>query len=93
MSRPLSMGADITMQDITALNRMLRRVMKDPKRYPHQREPLVAHLKGAITILLNGDRAEDVLTPNTEVASVLITKKAKAGKAKAVVKKKSKGSK
>lgn len=71
MGRPLSQGPDIIMQDVTALNRMLRRVMKDPKRYPHERESLIAHLKGATTILLNGARAEDVLTPNTEVASVL----------------------
>ena len=61
MTRPLSQGPDIIMQDITALNRMIRRVMKDPKRYPHQREPLIAHLKGAMTILLNGERAEEVL--------------------------------
>lgn len=56
------------MQDIVALNRMLRRVMSDPKRYPKERESLIAHLKGATTILLNGARAEDVLTQNTEVA-------------------------
>jgi len=71
MARPLAQGADIIMQDIVALNRMLRRVMNDPKRYPNERESLIAHLKGATTILLNGARAEDVLTVNTEVASVL----------------------
>jgi hypothetical protein len=87
MGRPLSQGPDIIMQDVTVLNRIIRRVMKDPKRYPHQREPLIAHLKGATTILLNGERAEDLLTNNTEVASVL---RSKAKKPKKAAKRKSK---
>jgi len=78
------------MQDVTVLNRIIRRVMKDPKRYPHQREPLVAHLKGAMTILLNGKRAEDVLTSNTEVATALRTPERKKARPKASPKKRSK---
>jgi hypothetical protein len=61
MSRPLSQGPDIIMQDIQLLNRMLRRVLSDPKRYPHERVALVAHFKGAIAILMHGMRASEVL--------------------------------
>jgi hypothetical protein len=49
------------MQDIQLLNRMLRRVLSDPKRYPHERVALVAHFKGAIAILMHGMRASEVL--------------------------------
>ncbi len=65
MARPLSQGPDIIMQDLQLLNRMLRRVLNDPKRYPHERAALVNHFKGAIAILMHGMRASEVLAKET----------------------------
>ena len=61
MGRPLSQGEGFILRDIHDLNRIVRRVMADPKRSPVERAKLIAHLKGAMSILLNSERAPDVL--------------------------------
>lgn len=61
MGRPFQHGPAIVAADIQSLGRMLRRIESDRKRYPTDREALITHIKGAMTILLNADRSPDLL--------------------------------
>lgn len=58
MAQPLKQGEDAIQQDIMHLERIIRRVLKDPKRPKPSRDRLIKHLKGAVTELHNGERAE-----------------------------------
>ncbi len=59
MARPSSQGAQAVSQDVMDLTRILRRVESDTRRPDAEKEGLIEHLKGALSILLVGKRAGD----------------------------------
>ena len=56
MARPPSQGKAAVASDVQDLTRILRRVENDVNRPAGEKAELVAHLKGALTILLVGER-------------------------------------
>ena len=56
MARPPSQGEKAVASDVQDLTRILRRAEADTHRAPEEQRQLVSHLKGALTILLVGER-------------------------------------
>lgn len=59
MARPPSQGPTAIAEDVQDLTRILRRVESDTKRPASEKAKLAAFLKGALNILLVGERAGD----------------------------------
>ncbi len=59
MARPSSQGPAAIAEDVQSLTRILRRVERDTKRPAGDKAKLSAFLKGALNILLVGERAGD----------------------------------
>jgi hypothetical protein len=61
MSQPLKQGEEAIQQDIMHLERIIRRVLKDPKRPAQSRDRILKNLRAVVTELHNGHRAEKPL--------------------------------
>ncbi len=59
MARPPSQGPAAIAEDVQDLTRILRRVESDTKRPASEKQKLCTFLKGALNILLVGERAGD----------------------------------
>lgn len=59
MARPSSQGPQAIAQDVMDLTRILRRIERDTKRPKADKDKLIAHLKGALSVLLVGERTGD----------------------------------
>ena len=54
MGQPLKQGEDAILQDIAHLERVMRRIAKDPERPDKQREMMMEHLRAVIMELHRG---------------------------------------
>lgn len=59
MARPPSQGPAAIAEDVQDLTRILRRVESDTKRSAADRDKLCGFLKGALNVLLVGERVGD----------------------------------